>query len=191
MEKKTVCVYCASSALVDAHYVARAKEFGTLLGERGYALVYGGAQAGLMGAVAKAAKEAGADVTGVIPRFFNAKEIVFKDAHEIIYTETLRERKAIMEAKANAFVALPGGFGTLEEIAEILTLRLLRRHAKPVAFFNVNGFYDELLALFERFYRERFAHEDGVRPYFVSESACAILDYIETARAESMAGKRH
>ena len=155
----TVCVYCASSRKTPAAYAELARAFGRALGEAGHALVYGGGGVGMMGELAAGAQAAGARVTGVIPRRLVEAEAAYERADELIVTEGMHERKARMAERADGFVALPGGFGTLEELFETLTQRLLGGHDKPLALLNHEGFYDPLLAFFDRLYEEGFARE--------------------------------
>lgn len=176
----SICVYSSSSDAVAAEYVRAAAELGRLIGERGMELVYGGANVGLMGTLARAAKEAGGRVTGVIPRAIAARGLAFGDADELVLTDTLRERKAVMEERAGAFIALPGGFGTLEETLEAITLKQLGIHDKPVAFVNTAGFYDGLLGLFERFYALDFAKAESRSLYHVASGPDEAMAYIET-----------
>ncbi|QDU23091.1 LOG family protein [Urbifossiella limnaea] len=142
----SVCVFCGSATGANPAFAAAAHEVGTELARRKLALVYGGGRVGLMGAVASAALGAGGTVVGVIPRALSAKEIAFDEATELIVVESMHARKALMADRADAFVALPGGFGTLDELFEILTWAQLRIHAKPVALLNVAGFFTPLLA---------------------------------------------
>src|SRR5882757_7692402 len=153
---KLLCVYCSSSDRLDPKYVTAAEELGHELVARGWGLVYGGGKTGLMGAVARAVKSRGGRVVGVIPEFMKAKELAYDEADELVTVVTMRERKLLMETRADAYVALPGGWGTLEEIMEILTLRQLDVLRKPCVFLNQDGFYDELLAFFQKMVRERF-----------------------------------
>ena len=179
---KSICVYCSSSNAVDPHYVAAAVEFGTLLGQRGLTLVYGGASVGLMGQLATAVHRAGGRVLGVIPQSLRDREIAYEASDELIVTRDLRERKAIMEARADAFVALPGGFGTLEEVLEVLTLKQLRTHQKPVVFLNTAGFYDRLLAVFEQLYEQRFTKADHRHCYGVATAPADVLHLLDHPR---------
>jgi len=142
----SVCVFCGSAVGTDPAFAAAAHHTGTELARRGLTLVYGGGRVGLMGAVATAALGAGGTVVGVIPRALSAKEIAFDEATELIVVESMHARKALMADRADAFVALPGGFGTLDELFEILTWAQLRIHAKPVGLLNVAGFFTPLLA---------------------------------------------
>lgn len=185
---KTLCVYCSSSDRLDPKYFAAAEEFGRTMVARGWGLVYGGGKTGLMGAVARAAKARGGRVVGVIPEFMKARELAFEEADELIGVITLRERKMLMETRADAFVALPGGWGTVEEMMEILTLRQLDVLRKPCVFLNQDGFYDGLLAFFDKMVRERFSKSSN-RDLFSSaasvEEVFAQLDNFKAPTAES------
>ena len=185
---KLLCVYCASSDRIDPKYVAAATELGREMVERGWGLVYGGGKTGLMGAVARAVKSHGGRVVGIIPEFMKARELAFDEADELVTVVTLRERKLLMEARADAFVTLPGGFGTLEEIMEILTLRQLDVVKKPCVFLNQDGFYDDLLRLFERMLRDKFFKPSNMELFRVAKTVPEIFAQIEAAagaKAES------
>lgn len=174
-----VCVYCSSSAAVDAAHVAAARELGAGLAERGDVLVWGGATVGLMGEVARAVRLGGGRTIGVIPESLRAVEIADHAADELIVTPDMLSRKGEMAARADAFIALPGGFGTLEELLEQLTARLLGLHDKPIVLVDVDGFWRPLLALFDHLYRERFARPESVGAYTVANDipeALAALD---------------
>jgi hypothetical protein len=153
---KLLCVYCGSSRHLDPKYYTSAAEVGRSMVARGWGLVYGGGNVGMMGSVAEAVKGAGGHIVGVIPDFMIERELAYEGAHELVTVKTMRERKRIMEERASAFLALPGGIGTLEELTEIMTLRYIRRIDKPVVVYNQDGFYDELLSFFARMTRERF-----------------------------------
>ena len=170
-----MCVYCSSSAAVDAQHVEVARELGTALAERGDVLVWGGATVGLMGEVARAARLAGGRTIGVIPESLRAVEIADDAADELVVTADMLSRKAELARRADAFVALPGGFGTLEELLEQLTGRLLGFHAKPVVLVDVAGFWQPLLALFEHLYRERFARPESRGAYTVVDDVAGVL----------------
>lgn len=142
---KTVCVFCGSSSGSDPAFAAAARELGRELARRGLALVYGGGRVGLMGEVATAVTAAGGTVVGVIPEALSAKEIAYAEATELVVVRTMHERKALMADRADAFVALPGGFGTLDELFEILTWGQLGIHRKPVGLLDVGGFFAPLL----------------------------------------------
>jgi hypothetical protein len=151
-----ICVYCSSSDRLDPKYYEAAERFGHQLAGHGWGLVYGGGNRGMMGAVARAAQEAGGRVVGIIPEFMKTRELALTNADELVTVRTLRERKQLMEERADAFVALPGGIGTLEEFVEVMTLRYLNQLDKPMVLVNQHGFYDDLLRFFERMTREQF-----------------------------------
>ena len=180
---KLLCVYCASSDRLDPKYYAAATELGTLLVKQGWGLVYGGGKTGLMGAVARATKAAGGKVVGVIPEFMKVRELAFDEADELISVITMRERKLLMETRADAFVTLPGGFGTLEEIMEILTLRQLDVVRKPCVFLNQDGFYDDLIRLFEKMLAEKFFKPANMDLFRVANTVPEIFPQIEAAGA--------
>src|ERR1700677_3538526 len=148
-----VCVYCGSSPGTDPDFVKAARGFGKILAENGIRLVYGGGSIGLMGSVASAVIEHGGAATGIIPEFLTAKEQPKRLAQEQIVTRDMHERKRIMFDRADAFVALPGGIGTLEELVEQMTWAQLGRHKKPILIANINGFWDPLLVLIDHMRR--------------------------------------
>ncbi len=188
MLPKLLCVYCASSDRLDPKYFSAATELGHEIVARGWGLVYGGGKTGLMGSVARAVKARGGRVVGVIPEFMKARELAYDEADELVTVVTLRERKLLMEGRADAFVALPGGFGTLEEIMEILTLRQLDVVKKPCVFLNQDGFYDDLLRLFDRMLADKFFKPSNMELFRVAKSVPEIFGQIEAAadaKAES------
>ncbi len=146
-EINALCVYCGSSTGTDPAFVKTAQDFGRILAQNGIRLVYGGGSIGLMGAIASSVIEHGGHVTGVIPEFLTVAERPQRLAQELIVTRDMHERKRTMFERADAFVALPGGLGTLEELVEQMTWAQLGRHKKPILVANVNGFWDPLLAL--------------------------------------------
>ena len=182
---RLLCVYCASSDRLDPKYPAVAEELGREMVRRGWGLVYGGGRTGLMGAVARAVKESGGRVVGVIPEFMKVRELAYDEADELVTVITMRERKLLMETRADAFVALPGGWGTLEEIAEILTLRQLDVVRKPCVFLNQDGFYDPLFQLFDRMLADRFFRPSNMDLFRVATSVSGVLDAIESDAAPS------
>lgn len=176
---KSLCVYCASSDRLDPKYYAAAEAVGGEIGARGWALVYGGGKTGLMGAVARGVKAAKGRVIGVIPEFMKIRELAFDEADELISVITMRERKTLMETRADAFLALPGGWGTLEELLEILTLAHLEVIHKPIVVFNQDGYYDDLLRLFDRIVEDRFMHTTVRGKYSVARTVQEIFPLIE------------
>ena len=176
---KTICAYCSSSTAVDAVYIEAARALGVQIARRGWALIYGGGHMSLMGALARAAQEGGGHVTGVIPAALHRGGHGYRAADELLVTGDLRDRKALMESRSDAFITLPGGFGTLEEALEIITLKQLGDHNKAIVFLNVNGFFDPLFAMFERLFAERFAKETFRQLYHIAPDAEGALAYIE------------
>ena len=142
-----ICVYCGSSPGTDPAFVEAARDFGKILAHSGIRLVWGGGSVGLMGAIASSVIEHGGAATGIIPEFLTAKERPRRLAQEQIITRDMHERKSTMFDRADAFVALPGGIGTLEELVEQMTWAQLGRHKKPILIANINGFWDPLLSL--------------------------------------------
>ena len=177
---KAICVYSSSSDAVDPVYFETASVLGAQIANHGYDLVYGGSKVGLMGALARSVHAHGGRVIGVIPQTIHARGVAYDLADELIVTGDLRERKARMEALADAFIALPGGFGTLEEVIEVLTLKQLQTHDKPIVFVNTLGFYDRLVALFEQFYAQQFAKIQFRELYAVTPDATATLAYLKS-----------
>jgi uncharacterized protein (TIGR00730 family) len=151
-----VCVFCASAAGASAIYLQAAQEMGRLTAGRGYGLLYGGATVGAMGALADAALAAGGAVVGVIPDVIREREIDHKGLTELHVVRTMHERKALLASRADAFVALPGGYGTLDEFIEVVTWAQLRIHAKPCVLVNVDGFFDGLLRFVDHIVAEGF-----------------------------------
>jgi uncharacterized protein (TIGR00730 family) len=180
---KLLCVYCASSDRLDPKYYAAATELGHELVKQGWGLVYGGGKTGMMGAVARGTKAAGGRVVGVIPEFMKARELAYDEADELISVITMRERKLLMETRADAFVTLPGGFGTLEEIMEILTLRQLDVVKKPCVFLNQDGFYDDLIRLFEKMLAEKFFKPSNMELFRVANTVAEVFPQIAAAAA--------
>ena len=153
-----IAVFCGASTGHDAVYMEAARTVGRTLAQRGMGIVYGGGHVGLMGAVADAAMEAGGEVVGVIPGFMAGRELAHDRVTELITVADMHERKMVMHRRSQAVIALPGGFGTMDELFELLTWRQLGLHAKPMGLLNVNGFYDGLLQQMHRMERDGFLH---------------------------------
>ncbi len=179
---KAVCVYASGSKTLGPSYIEEAEELGRLIAQSGLALVFGGGTDGLMGAVARGAAENGGRIIGIVPEMMNVKALLF-DCSELIITSGMRERKALMEQKADAFIALPGGFGTLEELLEIITLRQLGVHQKPIAAVNTNGFYSGLASQFDETVRQGFAKQGAASVYKICANAREAMDYIASGDA--------
>ena len=172
---KSICVYCASSMGNDPVYGQTAFELGGILAEYEIELIYGGAQVGLMGKVADGAISKNGKVTGIIPDFLKTKEIEHNGLSELILVQTMHERKALMQEKSDAFIALPGGFGTMEELFEILTWGQLDLHRKPIGILNVNGYYDALIALVESMISAGLLKDEYKKMLLISDSIEDLL----------------
>jgi len=162
---KRICVFCGSTAGARSEYAEAARALATVLAERKLGIVYGGGNVGLMGVLADAALARGGEVIGVIPQKLVDKEVAHRGVTELLVVETMHERKALMNDLSDAFLALPGGFGTLDEFFEVLTWSQLGFHGKPCALLNVAGYYDGMLAMLDHAVTERFlrpAHRELV-----------------------------
>lgn len=187
-----ICVFGAASMTIDEKYLAPVEMLGEELGKRGHTLVYGAGSSGEMGAVAKGFKKAGSTIHGVVPEFFKGelRDFVNWECDELTLTETMRERKFIMEDMADAFVIAPGGAGTFEEFFEVFTLKQLGQHNKPIAIFDVDGYYDHMQALIENGISTEFIKPDCRKLYAISDDIDAIVDYIENSNPnEKIYGK--
>lgn len=153
---RTICVYCGSSPGINPAFVEAARGLGRILANANIGLVYGGGDLGLMGAVARSVLEHGGHVTGIIPGFLSAREHMLSEIQELIVVDDMHQRKQLMFSKSDAFVALPGGLGTLEEFVEQLTWTQLGQHIKPIVLANIDGFWNPLLELFDRMQGETF-----------------------------------
>jgi uncharacterized protein (TIGR00730 family) len=176
---KSVAVYCGSSSGNKEEYTQQAQEMGRELARRGLTLVYGGGCVGLMGVIADAVLAEGGKVIGVIPGFLADKELAHKGCTELHVVETMHQRKLLMADLAEGFVAMPGGFGTLEELFEVLTWGQLGLHGKPVGLLNTLGFYDSLLALLDHMSGEAFLRVENRNQVLQNASAAALLDAME------------
>jgi uncharacterized protein (TIGR00730 family) len=178
-----VCVYCGSSPGLDPAFVRAARDFGKILAENNVRLVYGGGSVGLMGALAESVLHHGGDTTGIIPQFLITREHPRRLAHELIVTEDMHERKRTMFERSDAFVALPGGVGTLEEVVEQLTWAQLGRHKKPILFANINGYWDPLLALISHMREQEFLPPSLRISFLVANRVDDILPKLADAAA--------
>ena len=181
---RSVCVYCGSSPGRDETYVKAGHLLGRSIARSGLRLIYGGGTKGIMGAVAEGALRAGGKVTGVIPRFLinrEATETALDRLDELVITDNMHERKHRMFEKSDAFVALPGGIGTVEEIVEIMTWAQLGHHRKPIVFANVKGFWDPMLALLDHMSSEGFIHTaQRVKPLVVDDPEAIVAAIMVT-----------
>lgn len=182
---RTVCVFCSSSQVIDEAYYADGAALGTLLGEAGLALVYGGSDLGIMGAVARAVRAAGSEVISVMPRkLYEAIGDPGSAQTSFVVTETMQQRKLEMERRADAFLVLPGGYGTLAEFSEVIDDKGLHYHEKPIIFLNTLGFFDPFFAFVERFQEEGFATKavrgvDFFRGlYHIADTPQQVVDFL-------------
>lgn len=182
---KSICVYCGSSAGVEPAYESAARSLGLSIANAGIGLVYGGGGNGLMGALAHAALSAGGVVTGIIPEFLHRKDKLLPEIQETIVVPDMHTRKRLMFERADAFVALPGGIGTLEELVEQLTWVQLERHTKPVVIADIDGFWQPLLDLFAHMRQRRFIRSPFEIRYLVAEKIEDVVPMIKTVAART------
>ncbi|MCP1772633.1 uncharacterized protein (TIGR00730 family) [Neisseria perflava] len=171
----SIAVYCGSNLGTIPDYFRAAQEVGSAIAKRGSRLIYGGGRIGLMGAVADAVLASGGEAVGVIPTFLREKEVAHHSLTELVETPDMPARKNKMIALADAFITLPGGIGTYEELFEVLSLAQLRQHAKPVGILNVNGFFDPLLALLQHTANSGFMPQANLRLVCVADNAAELL----------------
>ena len=174
-----ICLYGASSNDIDKSYINAAEALGRRMAERSHALVYGAGACGVMGATARGVTAGGGKVIGIVPSFFNIDGILYDKCDELIKTTTMRERKQLMEDKADAFIMAPGGIGTLDEFFEMLTLKQLSRHTKALAVFNVNGYFNSLISMLENAVSENFLRPECMELYRVFSDIDEMLTYLE------------
>lgn len=173
---KSVAVFCGARAGNSPFYVEAARQLGSELAQRGLSLVYGGGHVGLMGTVADACLAAGGKVVGVIPQFMVERELAMTGLSELHITDSMHSRKALMAERADAFIALPGGFGTLDELFEILTWRQIGLHDKPIGLLNIQGYYTELLGFIKHAVKEGFVSASDSANLLMQESPSRLLD---------------
>ncbi len=176
-----ICVYGAASPTIDKEYIEKVEIMGKIMADRGHSLTFGGGGNGLMGAAARGVKEGGGYILGVVPKFFfeDTVELIYDKCDKLIEPDTMRERKQIMEDNADAFIVTPGGIGTFEEFYEILTSKQLCRHNKPIAIYNVNGYYNEIQTVMESAIKKNFVKETCLGLYLVTEDLDELFAYIE------------
>lgn len=181
VKNMNICIFGAASNKIDKIYLDTAEELSEKLAKRGHVLVFGAGTYGVMGACARGFDKVGGTLIGVIPKFFDDfdMEVKYKKCTDIIYTETMDERKEKMIDLADAFIIAPGGIGTYEEFFEVITLKQLGRHAKPIVIYNANGYYDKLEALMEHAIDEGFLNKECREIYIVSDDIDEVIEYIE------------
>lgn len=183
---RSVCVFCGSSAGTSPRYVAAARDLGRAIAASGRAVVYGGASVGLMGALADAALEAGGSVIGVIPASMVAKELAHRRLTELHVVKSMHERKAMMAERADAFVMMPGGYGTFEEFFEVLTWAQLGLHVKPRGALDVDGYFDRLFAFLEHAVSEGFVQRTAVELIVRDADASTLIERLAASHPPSV-----
>ncbi len=184
-----ICVYSSSSNAVADVYVNEAIDLARLIGQSNFCLVNGGSNVGLMDVITREAGISGARTIGVIPEKLRDFNLASVHAHEMIVSGDMMQRKDKMRELSDAFIALAGGFGTLEEILEVITLKQLGYHNKAVVFINTNGFYDDLFRQFEKSYEEKFAKENYRKLFFIAGNSAQAMDYILNYKPEESVNK--
>jgi len=179
---KTICVYCGSSDRIPQVYMDAAYQMGQVVAQRGLTLVYGAGNVGMMGAVANGAMAAGGEVWGIIPRIFDTPQLAHTDLTRYEVTETMHTRKARMAELADAFVALPGGFGTFEELFEIITWAQIGLHRKPIGLLDTDGYYQPLLALAQHAMQEGFLYPEHLQLFSHAATPVELLDQLANHR---------
>ena len=180
---KQICVFGSSSESIDRAYLAEAEALGKFLAEKGCGVVYGAGKYGIMGAVARGVQAANGALLGISPDFFVELEVLTEDYGELILTKTMCERKALMEDKSDAFIICAGGIGTLEEFFEVITLKQLGRHQKPIVIYNTRGFYDPMIDMMEQSVAQHFMSANVHRLYSVADSLEQVWEQLETYKA--------
>ncbi len=177
--RKTICVYCSSSNNLAEKYYKFAQELGRAIAINNYNMVYGGTVVGLMGVIANNALENGAEVTGVVPERIESFGLKHPNLARVIVTKDMRERKAEMERLSDIFIAAPGGFGTFEEVFEILVAKQLGYHNKPIVFVNFDNYYDNMFRMFDTVYEKHFAKDEMKSLYFIANNIDDIFEYLK------------
>ncbi len=173
-----ICIYGSAHDEIDKSFLDAGERLGKQLALAGHTLIFGGGACGMMGAIARGMRECGGRIIGISPEFFNVDGILFDDCTEMIYTADMRSRKEKLEDMADAIIVTPGGIGTMDEFFETMSLKQLKIMNKPLVIFNINGFYDNLIALLENSKNKYFIAPDDLDLYFVSDSISKILDYL-------------
>ena len=170
-----VCIYGAASNNIDKSFIEDGERLGAKLAENGHGVVFGGGANGMMGAVARGAFSAGGEIIGIAPNFFNVDGILFEGCTEFIYTDTMRQRKQIMEEKSDAFIVTPGGIGTFDEFFEIYSLRQLNRHNKKIIILNTNGYYNPLVAMVKSAIEQHFVSKSNLDLLYVCDTVDEVI----------------
>ena len=174
-----ICIFGASSEQIEKIYINTAESLGRAVAVRGDSVIFGAGKYGVMGAAARGVSAGKGELIGVSPKFFIEDKVLYDGCTELVFTETMRERKAIMEDRADAFVICAGGIGTFEEFFEVLTLKQLRRHSKPIVIYNVNGYYDSLLNMMKKSVSEGFMSDECLKLYTVADTEQEVFEQID------------
>jgi uncharacterized protein (TIGR00730 family) len=174
-----ITLYGAASDRIDEKYVKAVEDFGAEMAKRGHTMVFGAGATGLMGAAARGVHQAGGYIIGVTPHFMHTMEPISELCTELVATETMAERKALMEDKADAFVIVPGGVGTLDEFYQILTLRVLHRHEKPIILYNIDGFWNSTLAVIKEGVDKGFISPEALEDFVLCDTPEEVFDILE------------
>lgn len=173
-----ICIFGASGRELEESYYAAAELLGSLIAQQGHTLVFGGGREGLMGAAARGAHKYGGDIIGIVPKFFDEPGIIYEHCTELVFTETVRERKQLMEERSEACVVLPGGIGTFEEFFEMLTLKQLGRSDRAIVVLNTNNYYGPMQHMLKNTARQRFMSRGCLELYGLADTPDKALDYI-------------
>lgn len=176
---KNICVFGSSSEQIDKEFLRSAESLGSAIAKRGMTLIFGAGKYGVMGASARGARAENGRIIGVSPDFFIDMNVLDNDCTELLITETMRERKAIMEERADAFVICAGGIGTFEEFFEVITLKQLQRHDKPIIIYNVNGYYDNMIDMMNRSVETGFMSKNVNKLYSVAKTEDEVFEQLE------------
>lgn len=183
---KNICIFASSSDHIERSYFKAAYNLGLEIGTAGYNIIYGGSTLGLMGEVTAGARKNGSDIVGIMPERLYNMGISSGDCTKFILTKGMRERKEKMDKLSSALIALPGGFGTLEELSEMIVQKQLGYNNKPIVLYNTNGYYNGLISFFESIINNHFASKESNKIYFVTDSAKAAIDYIKNYSQEEI-----
>lgn len=174
-----ICVYGAASTELEQIYYDKTEELGRMMAKRGHGLVFGGGDTGMMGAAASGVDAENGFILGIAPRFFDEPGVLYQKCSEFIFTETMRERKKLLEERSQATIVTPGGIGTYEEFFEILTLKSLHRLDRPIVLYNINGYFDKMEELLKHTAEEKFMEESNLKLCEFMKEPAEVLDYIE------------
>lgn len=187
---KNICVFAAASSVIDEAYLDASYEIGRLIAENGYGLVYGGGGEGAMGCIARGAHDAGGKITGIVPDYLNVDGVIFKNCTELIVIDTLRNRKKIMDDLSDVVIAMPGGIGTIDEFMEMLALRQLCRHEKPVILVNTNNYYYHLIEMLKECIEQKFAKPESKDLFYVAKTPLEAIEYIKSYKPSNAVVKK-